>query len=219
MSRYMAKNKNNDYSFLYGFIIAAVVYGVYFLFVKEPSQNAHPESGEIQTQKDNQEQEAFKEGFNALQIVEANDKERKANAEKNKEPFIENIMINIPPTADQKGIFALKTNEKDTVFIIRDKLSNKIVAAVTLPKYRKIEVPLPVGSYTIEYAQGDGNWQGLNQFWGYYTQYYRSNFKHDITLQYNASGISYGIMGTALYVNEGSNHPDRINHKELTKQN
>lgn len=73
------------------------------------------------------------------------------------------------------GPVSMESQNVDTVFIIRDKATKRLRAVVQVPKKQTVNISLPIGQYTIQYAQNnyikDAPWQGLNKFWGYGTTF------------------------------------------------
>ena len=119
----------------------------------------------------------------------------------------------------QKGAFNFTSSDKDTVFLLRDKYSNELKMIVQLPKYDQIETSVPFGEYVVEYATGDGVWQGLDHFWGYSTQFYRSNTQHRIYKVEHGNG-AYTIHGSGITLNTPDGQtPDRMNKASFINAN
>ena len=60
------------------------------------------------------------------------------------------------------------------------KYQRAIMAIVQVPRGHSEKIEMPVGEYLIEYAQGDGVWQGLGEFWGYGTHFNKSRLHHSV---------------------------------------
>lgn len=128
-------------------------------------------------------------------------------------------MNKFPVDGAQKGTFKFTSSNQDAVFLLRDKYTNELKVVVQLPKYDQVETLVPFGEYIVEYATGDGNWQGLDRFWGYSTQFYRSNTQHRIYKVDHGYG-GYTIHGSGITLNTPNGQtPDRINKGNFINSN
>lgn len=151
----------------------------------------------------------------AQQIAMQQDQEAKALAQ----PFYKNVnnLFNLND-GNYLGTITLKTVNADTVFIVRDIFDNQIKIVAQVPVGEEVKVKAPVGQYKIQYAQNtqitNPSWQGLENFWGYGTNFNESVLKHEITIKPQSSG-GYLIQSTGYIVGMGSSHPRNIRKNDF----
>ncbi len=72
----------------------------------------------------------------------------------------------------------------------------------SVPKKQTVNISLPIGQYTIQYAQNnyikDAPWQGLNKFRGSRHYLLESNLEHNVTLVQYPNNSGYFIRGTGI---------------------
>lgn len=193
-----------DNSFWGGALIACAIYACIFFIMDENKKAIVDKEEKVQV-------EAKEEAkTNPLTQIETEYNLRKAEQNKHLQKFEEKIIYNYSDNYSRKGDFTFTTGGMDTVFLIRAKNSNSIMAIVALPKESHTKVILPFGEYGVDYAVGEGGWYGLERFWGNSTQFFRSNTEHSIH-EYQNTGIR---MNAPTGV-----QPDRINQRKFIEVN
>lgn len=202
-------NNRNSGSQFSGFLIAAIIVGIiYFFFYNKQKDRLSIENNN--TADIFQDQQP-----NALQNFEQDEQHRQELVRKNTQPFLAKVMLRYSDDGSVKGPMQLTPSfKKDAVFIIRNKLNNAIMAIVQVPRGRTEKIELPIGEYSIEYAEGDGAWQGLGEFWGYGTHFNKSRLTHNIYQEIYQNGRTIHGTGIILDVEDGT-VPDRISKKQF----
>ncbi len=189
------KELNTQFS---GFVIGAVIVGcLYMFFYHKDNQSEKVQNIQFADEKNSQP--------NALENFEKDEQRRKEEANINAQPFLAKVMLRYSDDGSVKGQMQLtSSNKKDAVFIIRNKLNNTIMAIVQVPRGHSEKIEMPVGEYLIEYAQGDGVWQGLGEFWGYGTHFNKSRLHHSVYQEIIPNGTRTHGTGIILDVEDGT---------------
>lgn len=204
-------NKNNLLNQFGGLFIAIIILAIFFYKNDEKNLINYSKQNYIN-------QDSGKETTNGLKEVQIFDQKRKESETQYAQPFEKNIMIKFPSDGAQKGTLQFQTSDKDAVFLVRDKFTNNLQVVIQLPKFSNTEMKVPLGEYIIEYATGDGEWQGLDRLWGYSTQFYRSNTQHRVYRNDHENG--YTIHGTGIVLNAPNGYtPEKINKNEFIHPN
>lgn len=201
------KNKKTSQHQFVGFLIAIVILALFFY-----KSESKPERNFLYQAVS--EKVIVPEQTNGLKEVQDFSERQRVIESQNTQPFAKNLMNKFPVDGTPKGTFQFQTSDKDAVFLVRDKYTNELKVIVQLPKYNQTEMLIPLGEYVVEYATGDGNWQGLDRFWGYSTQFYRSNTQHRIYRTEHGGG-SYTMHGSGIILNT----PDGQMPERITKGN
>ena len=202
-----ANNKSSFFHQFGGMIIAIGV--MVLLFYKDDLKRIKENHQQIPNQ-----QSIENTTVNGLKEIEDFSQQQKILESQYAQPFVQNTMNNFPLDGSVKGSLTFTTKDKDAVFLVRDKMTNTLHVVVQLPKYSKAETLAPLGEYTIEYATGDGEWQGLDRFWGYSTQFYKSNHQH--VIYRTAHGNGYTTYGTGITLNTMTGQtPEKINKDQF----
>ncbi|UOG18991.1 hypothetical protein [Acinetobacter sp. PK01] len=196
----MSFNKNNKLgSQFLGFIIAAVIVGSLYIFFTDKNINHSAVLQNSYSPVGNNDQP------NALENIENDDERRRAELQKNAQPFLAKVMLRYSDDGSVLGPVHLKaSNKKDAVFIVRNKLNNAIIAIVQVPRGSSEKLMLPIGDYSIEYAQGDGLWQGLGELWGLSTKFYKSTSDHYVAQEFTQTGYKVRGVGVQIGTDEGT---------------
>ncbi len=202
-------HRRNSGSQFSGFIIAAVIVGaLYFLFYKK-------DEAPVSNQNLPAENLSSRSQPNALENYEREDVQRKQALQQNAKPFLSNVILRYADDGSAKGPMHLTSSaKKDAVFIIRNKLNNVIMAIVQVPRNSTQKIQMPVGEYSIEYAEGEGMWQGLGEFWGYGTQFNKSRLEHRVYQEFIPNGTRTHGTGIILDVPEGT-APESISKRQF----
>lgn len=145
----------------------------------------------------------------SLRNVEMQHDERQREREKHAQPFTRKVIYNFDNDFGYKGKFALTAADLNAVFVIREKLSNQLMAVATVPSGEQLELLLPYGEYVVEYATGSGQWYGLDHFWGYRTEFFKSNTRHIISENQHTGIVMNAPQGI---------EPDRISQRRFEYQ-
>ncbi|ANF81574.1 hypothetical protein A3K93_04835 [Acinetobacter sp. NCu2D-2] len=206
------RNKKTSQHQFGGFLIAVVITALFFYKSEsKPDRNYlfHPTG----------QQDSNTQQVNGLKEIQNYAEQQKTIDTQNIQPFIKNVMNKFPIDGAQKGKFKFTSSDQNAVFLLRDKYTNELKVVVQLPKYDQVETLVPFGEYVVEYATGDGSWQGLDRFWGYSTQFYRSNTQHRIYKVDHGYG-GYTIHGSGITLNTlNGQTPDRINKGNFINSN
>ena len=160
---------------------------------------------------------------NGLQMAKDYAEHQKMVANSAAMPFKKEV-INVSSMENTQhfGPVSMESQNVDTVFIIRDKATKRLRAVVQVPKKQTVNISLPIGQYTIQYAQNnyikDAPWQGLNKFWGYGTTFLESKLELNVTLVQYPNNSGYFIRGTGIIVGvEDGTQPDELAKNEFVK--
>ncbi|TCB59058.1 hypothetical protein [Acinetobacter terrae] len=206
------KNKKTSQHQFVGFLIAIVILALFFY-----ESESKPERNFLYQVAS--EKAVNTEQTNGLKEVQDFSERQKVIENQNIQPFTKSIMNKFPVDGSPKGTFQFQSSNQDAVFLVRDKYTNELKVVVQLPKYSQTEMLIPLGEYVVEYATGDGNWQGLDRFWGYSTQFYRSNTQHRIYRTEHGGG-SYTTHGSGIILNTPDGQmPDRITKGNFINSN
>lgn len=195
-----------------GFIIAAVIVGsLYFLFAdKNVNHSVALEKSYSSVENNDQP--------NALENIEKDNERHKAELNENAQPFVAKVMLRYSDDGSVLGPVQLKaSNNKDAVFIVRNKLNNTIMAIVQVPRQSIEKIMLPIGNYSIEFAQGDSFWQGLGEFWGPSTKFHKSKLDHYVTQEFTQTGSKIRGIGIQIGTDEGT-VSERISKKQFVSE-
>lgn len=206
------KNKKTSQHQFVGFLIAIVILALFFY-----ESESKPERNFLYQAAS--EKAVNTEQTNGLKEVQDFSERQKVIENQNIQPFTKSIMNKFPVDGSLKGTFQFQSSNQDAVFLVRDKYTNELKVVVQLPKYSQTEMLIPLGEYVVEYATGDGNWQGLDRFWGYSTQFYRSNTQHRIYRTEHGGG-NYTTHGSGIILNTPDGQmPDRITKGNFINSN
>ncbi|MHA3051358.1 HupA family protein [Acinetobacter sp. ANC 4640] len=104
-------------------------------------------------------------------------------------PFEKKVMYFFSNQEPAVGKITFEAENYDVVFTVRDKATNKIAAVIQLPQDRTVELNVPLGDYSVNYAlPNSGTWQGLENLWGTFTSYHNSNQEFLISRENTANG-------------------------------
>jgi len=205
------KNKKSG-SQLSGFVIAAVIVGSLYFFFADKNVNS---SAIMQNSYTSVESNAQP---NALEKIEQDDERHESELKKNAQPFVAKVMLRYSDDGSVLGPVQLKaSNNKDAVFIVRNKLNNAIMAIVQVPRRSSEKLMLPIGDYSIEYAQGDSFWQGLGELWGPGTKFNKSKLNHYVTEEFTQTGSKVRGVGVQIGTDEGT-VSERISKKQFVSE-
>lgn len=195
-------SKKKPDSQLSGFVIAAVIVGcLYIFFYQKDNQPEKVQNIQFADEQNSQP--------NALENFEKDELRRKEETRINAQPFLAKVMLRYSDDGSVKGPMQLtSSNKKDAIFIVRNKLNNAIMAIVQVPRGHSEKIEMPVGEYFIEYAQGDGVWQGLGKFWGYSTNFNKSRHNHSVYQEIIPNGTRIHGTGIILDVEDGTASED-----------
>ncbi|WP_436660306.1 hypothetical protein [Acinetobacter sp. P1(2025)] len=158
--------------------------------------------------------------INGIQQAKKYAQDRKEQARLAAKPFTKEVN-SLFVLGRYNAYIGLTAINADTVFIVRDKITNDIRLVAQVPKGESVKVEAPVGQYKIQYAQNadsqNATWQGLDKFWGYGTSFSESTYQHDIAIKFSENG-SYGISGTGLVVGtDNGEKPIHLSEKDFTR--
>ncbi|WP_180164223.1 MULTISPECIES: hypothetical protein [unclassified Acinetobacter] len=208
----MGFNNRNLGSQFSGFLIASVIVGSLYIFFTDKNVNRSAVLANLNLSVGNNDQP------NALERIEHDYERHESELKKNAQPFVAKVMLRYSDDGSVLGPVQLRaSNNKDAVFIVRNKLNNGIMAIVQVPRRSSEKLMLPIGNYSIEYAQGDSFWQGLGEFWGAGTKFNKSELDHYVTEEFTQTGSKIRGIGIQIDTDEGT-VSERISKKQFVSE-